>query len=374
MPSIKLLIVEDDLTSQIMLKSMLAEYRLTIVGSGEAGIEAATADQPDLIILDINLPGINGYETCTRLRSMEQTCKTPVIFLSSYTDLEDRLQAYGVGGNDYISKPFDVAELLAKMKFHSKYIEKHQQASKDLTSSHNMILELQTSAAKVQSISRFIQATLFCHDIDSLFRHFFRTAREIGVGCVLQIHSNTGVETRAIDGNIAILEQEILDMSSTMRRIHSFGKDRAIFHWSHARLLIRKVGNMIDTIALFMDALEAGIKSIEGESRLLHRVHELESQNSLVRDRVDDLFTLMNTDIKNAILSLGMVSVLDANDEDSLHDLIGSFSKRIDTELQTLGDNNNTMQQLIEELRIPPPELQELMDISADEGDGIELF
>jgi len=373
MQTIKLLIVEDDITSQLMLKSMLAKYALTVVDSGEAGIEAAE-DSPDLIILDINLPGIDGYETCRRLRSMKQTATTPVIFLSSYTDLDDRLQAYGAGGNDYISKPFDITELVTKIDLYSKSVVRQQQTAQDLASSRNLLMGLQISAAKIQSISRFIQATLFCHDVDMLFQHFFKTAREIEVGCVLQIHSTTCNETRSSDGNISMLEQEILELSSAMQRIHSFGQDRAIFRWSHATLLTRTLGDMMDTVALFMDALEAGIKSVESETKLLSQVESLGFQNSLVRDRVADLFKLMNADLKEAILSLGMVSALDVDDEDRLNDLIDGFSRRIDTELRTLGDNNNIMQQLIGELRTPPPELQALMDSASDEGDGIELF
>jgi len=369
---IKLLIVEDDVTSQLMLKSMLAKYVLTIVDSGEAAIEAAV-DAPDLVILDINLPGIDGYETCSRLRSMQQTRTVPVIFLSSYTDLEDRLQAYGVGGDDYISKPFDVSEMLTKIELHSKSVEQKQKTARDLANSHSMLMGLQTSAAKIQSISRFIQATLFCHDTDMLFQHFFKTAREIEVGCVLQIHTANGIETRASGDDISALEQEILELSSTMDRVHSFGQDRAIFRWNRATLLTRTVGDMIDTLALFMDALEAGIKSVESESKLLSQVENLGLQNSQVRDKVADLFKLMNSELKETILSLGLMS-LDEDEEDRLHDVIDGYSLRIDAELKTLGDNSHVMGTLINELRVPPPELQALMEESSDEDDGVELF
>ncbi len=373
---ITLLIVEDDVTSQLILKGMLAKYALTIVDSGEAAIEAAV-DAPDMVILDINLPGMDGYETCCRLRSMEQTCAVPILFLSSYTDLEDRLHAYGVGGDDYISKPFDVTELLTKIELHGKSLEQKQKIAQDLANSHSMLMGLQTTTAKIQSISRFIQSTLFCHDTDMLFQRFFKTAREIDVGCVLQIQTANGVETRASSGDISALEREILELSSTMDRIHSFGHDRAIFRWGRATLLTRTVGDMIDTIALFMDALEAGIKSVESESNLLSQVENLGIQNSLVRDKVTDLFKLMNSELKETILSLGLIS-LDQDEEDRLHDVIDGFSLRIDAELKTLGDNNHVMEQLINELRTPPPELQALMEEGSDEDDedggGVELF
>jgi len=371
----KLLIVEDDATSQLMLKTMLGEHELTIVNSGEAGIEAA-AQQPDMVILDINLPGIDGYETCRQLRNMEQTQTTPILFLSNYKALEDRLQAYGAGGNDYISKPFDITELTTKINLHSKLVAKQQEVDQQLDSSHKMLIDIQTSAAKLQSISRFIQATLFCHNIDTLFKHFFKTANELGVACILKIDGSSGTEMRSSNGvEISTLEQEILYMSRAIERIHSFGQDRAIFHWGHATLLTRNVGDMIDTLALFMDALEAGIKAVGSESRLLQQVEDLEARNTQVRHRVTDLFALMNSDLRDAILSLGLTAALDLEDEDRLEALINGFSKRIDNELQTLGDNNQIMKQLIEELRTPPPELQDLMDISSEsENDGAMLF
>ncbi len=164
----KLLIVEDDSTSQMILKSMLSKHALSVVDSGEAGVEAAR-DGPDLVILDINLPGIDGYETCRRLREMEPTRAVPIIFLSSFTELEDRLEAYGAGGNDYISKPFDVTELHTKIALYAQNVERQQATNRELKTSHGLLTEIQTSSAKIQSISRFIQATLFCHDVDALF-------------------------------------------------------------------------------------------------------------------------------------------------------------------------------------------------------------
>lgn len=358
----KILIVEDDTTSQLMLKTMLAEHELTVVSNGETGIKKVQNGSPDLIILDIKLPGMDGYETCRQIRNLEQNHTIPILFLSGYSDLEDRLQAYGAGGNDYISKPFDINELLSKIAFYQSNTEKQNQVTQELNSSHKLLIELQTSAAKIQSISRFIQATLFCHDLDTLFKHFFKTSREIGVSCILKIDSEQGTEIRASDLEASTLEREILELSRTARRIHTFGHDRAIFRWGRATLLTRKVGDMIDTLALFMDALEAGIKAVESETKLLSQVETLEAENNQVRSHVTTLFKQMNEELRNAILSLGLVSALDIEDEDYLQALIDSFNQRIDSELQTLSKNNQTMKTLIADLRTPPPELESLMD------------
>ncbi len=369
----KLLIVEDDITSQVMLKTMLSEYDITIVDSGEHAIETIAEQSPDMVILDINLPGIDGYETCRRLRGQETMSDVPIIFLSSYSDLKDRLQAFGAGGNDYIAKPFDVTEMMAKIATYGKMAARQKKAGNELHGSHKMLMEVQNTASKIQSISRFSQTTLYCHDIDTLYRRFFSTAREIGLGCVLQISSESGSEIRSSSGEISILEREILEMSSTVDRIYSFGRNRAIFRWSHASLLARNVGEMIDTIAIFMDSLEAGIKAVDTEFRLLKQVEILEQQNIAVRDRAARLFRNMNVELKEAILTLGLISAFDEDEEDRLNDVIDNFGQRIDGELDALGENNKAVMQLINELRAPPLELQALMSNTSDD-DGMVFF
>lgn len=374
MKSKNILIVEDDITFQLMLKKILSDYSLTVVDSGEAGIETLTNETPDLVILDINLPGIDGYETCKRLRSMEQTSSIPIIFLSSFIELDDRLHAYGVGGNDYISKPFDVTELKTKIELHSKTFEKQKNIEQELKNSHSLLMNVQTSSAKLQSIGRFIQATLFCHDIDTLFQHFFKTTNDLNLKCVLSINSNSGVETRASGAAVSKLEQEILNMSTKVERIHSFGQDRAIFRWRQATLLANNLGDMIDTLAILMDALEAGIKSVDAEAELLQQVEQLEINNDQLRDRISRLFSDMNGDINITIAEFSVVSELDSNDEDKLTDVLNNYKQRIDSELVFMNKNNKVVYKLINELRTPTPELQGLMNAATDNSDAVELF
>ncbi|MGL4473976.1 MAG: response regulator, partial [Shewanella sp.] len=234
-----ILIIEDDRTSQLMLQNILSAYAVTLAGSGEQGLELIGECQPDLVILDINLPGIDGYEVCRQLRARQDTQTTPIIFLSSYQSLEDRLAAYGAGGNDYINKPFDVDELKLKVSQVQQQVQLRKSVNQDLRMSHQLVLGVQTSAAKIQSISRFIQASLFMHNMDTLTHCFFRIANEIELSCVLKIDTGNGIKLLSTNYNVSQLEDEILQMSGKIERIHSFGNDRAIFRWDHATLLAR---------------------------------------------------------------------------------------------------------------------------------------
>ncbi len=115
-----ILIVDDTPENLTVLRQMLAEngYRVRPVLSGETALASIENDLPDLILLDIMMPGIGGYEVCKRLKAGEKTSRIPVIFISALNELDDKVQAFSLGGSDYITKPFQAEEVLARVKTH----------------------------------------------------------------------------------------------------------------------------------------------------------------------------------------------------------------------------------------------------------------
>lgn len=114
----KILIVEDDPDVAEMLTAYFRtqEYDVFTVNWGEDGVRSALQVTPDLVILDIRLPDIDGYEVAQRLRSDRRTADIPIIFLTEKRDRADRLQGLEIGADDYITKPFDVQELRLRVR------------------------------------------------------------------------------------------------------------------------------------------------------------------------------------------------------------------------------------------------------------------
>jgi diguanylate cyclase (GGDEF)-like protein len=113
-----ILIVDDTPDNLYLLSAMLTEqgYNIRCVINGSAAIMVAIADPPDLILLDIRMPQMSGYDVCKQLKSSERTRDIPVIFLSALNEVFDKIQAFEVGGLDYITKPFEIREVLARIK------------------------------------------------------------------------------------------------------------------------------------------------------------------------------------------------------------------------------------------------------------------
>lgn len=114
----KILIVEDDLDIAEMLNAYfrVQGYEVFTVNWGEDGVRAAQTILPNLVILDIRLPDIDGFEVARRVRSDRRTHEIPIIFLTEKRDRLDRLQGFEVGADDYITKPFDVQELRLRVR------------------------------------------------------------------------------------------------------------------------------------------------------------------------------------------------------------------------------------------------------------------
>ena len=114
----KILIVEDDLDVAEMLNAYfrVQGYEVFTVNWGEDGVRAAQTVLPDLMILDIRLPDIDGFEVARRVRGDRRTHEIPIIFLTEKRERADRLQGFEVGADDYITKPFDVQELRLRVR------------------------------------------------------------------------------------------------------------------------------------------------------------------------------------------------------------------------------------------------------------------
>lgn len=112
----KILSVDDDPINQAIVEELFStKYVIALASSGEECIQHITDIKPDLILLDVSMIGMDGYETCRELKKDENTRNIPVIFVSARGSQEDKIKAYEAGGHDYITKPFNHSELEIKI-------------------------------------------------------------------------------------------------------------------------------------------------------------------------------------------------------------------------------------------------------------------
>ncbi|HEX9078542.1 MAG TPA: response regulator, partial [Desulfuromonadaceae bacterium] len=124
-PEPTILIIDDDPLNLSIVSNYLEESDFTILVAedGEIGVARADYARPDLILLDIMMPGVDGYETCRRLRAREGTRDIPVIFMTALAETEHKVRGFEAGAVDYITKPFQREEVLARVGVHLRIRE-----------------------------------------------------------------------------------------------------------------------------------------------------------------------------------------------------------------------------------------------------------
>jgi len=124
-----ILIVDDTPANLRLLSQMLEEqgYGVRAVTSGARALKSIATDPPDLVLLDIRMPEMDGYTVCEQLKSQPSTREIPVVFISALGETEDKVRAFAVGGVDYVTKPFHVEEVVARVRTHLKIRQLQQE-------------------------------------------------------------------------------------------------------------------------------------------------------------------------------------------------------------------------------------------------------
>ena len=113
----RILIVDDAKTNiDILVEALHGDYKLSVALDGAAALRSVEKSAPDLVLLDIVMPGLDGFEVCRRLRAQESTRELPIMFLSALEDVKDKTRGFEVGGNDYLTKPFEILEVKARVR------------------------------------------------------------------------------------------------------------------------------------------------------------------------------------------------------------------------------------------------------------------
>lgn len=117
----KVLVVEDNETNVSILLELLKEYDLMVARDGATAMELIEHERPDVVLLDIVMPGMDGYEVCTRLKADPAVADIPILFITGQTDEQSILRGFDVGASDYVTKPFRSKELLARVRIQVEY-------------------------------------------------------------------------------------------------------------------------------------------------------------------------------------------------------------------------------------------------------------
>lgn len=164
-----ILIVDDTPANLSVLASMLTArgYQIRIAPSGRLALQFVTRSQPDLILLDISMPDMDGYEVCKQLKENKVWSSIPVIFISARNDMQGKIRSFEAGGVDYITKPFQYAEVEARVEAHIKLRLYQRYLEERVEQKTRELVQAQEKIAKTEKISILgVMAAGIAHEIN----------------------------------------------------------------------------------------------------------------------------------------------------------------------------------------------------------------
>ena len=187
------LVVDDEAVNCNVLVSLLSDYKVIVAKSGAKAIERARENPPDLILLDVVMPDMNGYEVCSQLKADEPTCNIPIIFVTVKSNIEEETQGLELGAVDYISKPFSPAIVQARVNNHIQLKQQRDMlealnVTDSLTGIANRRLFDQALNQHWQaSIRTFSPLALLMIDIDHFKQYNDHYGHQAGDDCLIQV-------------------------------------------------------------------------------------------------------------------------------------------------------------------------------------------
>jgi CheY-like chemotaxis protein len=266
----KILVVDDEpFNLEIMQEILEEDYEVTYARSGQECMDTVLNVMPDVVLLDVNMPGMSGYEVCQQLKENPRTTNIPVTFVSALDTLAERLAGYEVGGDDYICKPFEASELLSKVSIAVKYKKERESLMADAEQAMRKAMSATKNTGDVGALLEFMRSTLKCDSAEKLADLALYTISGMGLRSSVQVRNNDEVIHKSSDGAINQLERTVVKKISREDQIVDLGV-RSVFNSEHVSILIKnmplddqsKYSQVKSSIALLTEGMEIRMLSL----------------------------------------------------------------------------------------------------------------
>ncbi|MEC8326376.1 MAG: response regulator [Pseudomonadota bacterium] len=284
-----LAIDDDKLIHQIIEKTLTDNNQVSHAYNGEEGIKMARDTHPDIILLDVEMPGINGFEVCSKLKQQLDTQDIPIMFLSSRSSLEERIKGYNSGADDYIVKPFETEELLARIKVLHQYKKQSHLLKQDIEQAQNTAAIAMTDYSDMGRAMRYVSQTYGVKSLTRLSECLFEFFSPLNLNVVTAFWFESGNEFFSNNSAVCPLEKELMLNAKEGERFIDFGS-RTIINYPNVSLLVKNMpvnnaplyGRYKDLFPHILEATNAKLGTLELHNQLSEQAKQITKTFELV--------------------------------------------------------------------------------------------
>jgi CheY-like chemotaxis protein len=317
----RVLVVDDEPVNLALVAGILSDdYRvLDGAADGAEGLNRARSERPDLVLTDIVMPGMTGYDLCRALKEDAATRSIPVIFLSGAVGLEEHLAGHDAGGEDFLPKPFKPAELLYKVDHALRVAEERRQLATNADSAFQTAMTAMSSAAELGVVLNFVRNSFSCADYSALADAVVATCAEFGLNACVRLNGRYPPVSRNRAGASSVLETGILERMAEFERIVDFNKRTAI-NYDNVTLLItdmphtdaERYGRLRDHLATLAECADARVRALDDAldvSAKHHALARLVEQSRLALADIDQRHRRNHNDAR--VIMHGMLATVE---------------------------------------------------------------
>ena len=323
-----ILTVDDDPSILAFLQIHLSTEGYTTIqaANGKEALNILEQDSGEIkaILSDVEMPEMDGYEFCQKVRENDKLKSLPFIFISSHIDLEEKLKGYSVGADDYIAKPLvDSNELIIKTKNFIENKLQHESLTKQISDSFSTTMQAMTYSSHLGQILLFLQDCSHHTNFEDVAKRLFETTDNLGANVVVQFRTPYGRESYRKNGAVSPLEENIIELSLHKERFIDFNT-RTIISYENFSLLIKNMpasnpeayGTMKDVLGNLCNAIETitevvlakiiNIKKDTAMTNVTSVLDDIEQTITNIQDQNTDVIEDMMSDIDEVMISLGL--------------------------------------------------------------------
>ncbi|MDH5326774.1 MAG: response regulator [Gammaproteobacteria bacterium] len=373
MRALNILVIDDDPFQHTYIKCALQNvHHSQIAANGHDGLAKAQECNPDIILLDLEMPGLNGYEVCDQLKQNDITAHIPVVFMSSHESLRIRMQAYEMGADDYMVKPFNTEDMLAKITVINKFRSKQDKLLQEAERARRAAMAAMSGSSDMGKVAQFSMDIMDIRGYEELARKLFSILSTFALNSSVMMKTDEGRQFFSSRGTASPLECELISKLHDERRFIDFGC-RTQINFPHISLLINNMpldnmelyGRYKDYFPSLLAAADAKISMFNSEHQLVKQyVSSIQSfteiqtglaalANTIREDQQRSAGTLGDMQTRLAQL---LPSATDASRCDRISQLVGDavnnalkFSYSSKQSGSTIIDDLKRLQQLTEE-------------------------
>ncbi|MCQ8889303.1 response regulator [Pseudoalteromonas carrageenovora] len=299
----KILAVDDEPFNLEIIEEILEEldFELQVATSGPECLEMVEGYMPQVILLDVSMPQMNGYEVCKALKANPNTAHIIVMFVSARGTVEERMEGYSVGAEDYIVKPFGHDELKSKLKNLNQVLIEKQSLEKQVEDATSTAFNAMANSSEMGEIVNYVENIGFINEPEELGKALIDCLKSFDLQSNVEFRQGDEMNHFALSGVCSPIVVELFEMLKNKGRLHEFSH-RILVNYELISLLILnmpdhdpdKHGRIRDHVCFIVSVTEQQLRAIMTKKMLESQQAKLNAVASTVHSKFHGLISLLN--------------------------------------------------------------------------------